>query len=403
MTRALDIVIYGATGFTGRQGARWLEQHAPAGVRLGIAGRDAQKLRELAQGLSRVDEVIVADSADAGAVKRMCERTRVVLSFAGPYARHGTTVVEGCVAARTHYVDISGETPWMRTMIDSHHARAAGDGTTIVPACGYDAVPADIGTLLAVEALRTRNEEATLRVDAFDAARGGLNGGTVASFFDMHDQGVAHLLADPFLLCPGDAPSADVRRENVRGLGVMREHDDGRWLGPALMGMINTQVVRRSAWLAAQAGRPYGLRFRYREHVRFRSRAKALTFAGELAAMNQLAKRRLVRRVARALLPRAGEGPSERTMDRGYFETEIVAVGERGGCARAVVSGAGDPGNRATIRFAAIAALHLLREERTPGGVLTPASALGAAYAAELRALGGFEVSCELIDPASSA
>jgi short subunit dehydrogenase-like uncharacterized protein len=187
-TRKFDLVLYGATGFVGRRAAAYLAQ--PRGrrkLRWAIAGRDAGKLAALRAELAldpaarALPEVIVADSGDAAAVEAMAAATRVLVTTAGPYALYGDAIVDACVQQRTHYADITGETAWVRRVIDRHHARAARDGTRIVPFCGFDSVPSDLGTLLLVRHIEATFGAPCVAVNAYFQMMGGFNGGTLAS------------------------------------------------------------------------------------------------------------------------------------------------------------------------------------------------------------------------------
>ena len=193
MNRPFDVILYGATGFVGRQTARYFAEHAP-GVRWAVAGRSANKLKALAARFAQANPgIVVADADDAEALDALAARARVVLSTAGPFARYGSELVAACVRHGTHYVDITGETPWIRRMIDLHHIAAVKNGARIVPACGFDSVPSDLGGWLVANALREQHGEACASVKACFSMRGGLNGGTAASMMSALDDGVAAL------------------------------------------------------------------------------------------------------------------------------------------------------------------------------------------------------------------
>ena len=155
----LDVVLYGATGFVGRQTVAYFAAHA-GGLRWALAGRNYDKLAAVRAnaGPGATDAgIVVADASDGQALAALAGDARVVLSTAGPFALHGSLLVAACVAQRTHYVDITGETPWVRELIDRHHEHAMADGTRIIPCCGFDSVPSDLGAWLAVTALRERH------------------------------------------------------------------------------------------------------------------------------------------------------------------------------------------------------------------------------------------------------
>ena len=275
MTRDLDLLLCGATGFTGRLAARRLARTAPSGLTLGIAGRDPQRLAALADELDGRADPIQLDLLDREAVGRAVARTRVVASTAGPFALLGDALVDACVQQRSHYVDITGETAWVRRLIDRHHARARTEGTRIVPFCGFDSVPAELGVLhLARHAHEELNDE-LVEVHSSYRMRGGLNGGTLATalHFAEHEDGRA--LHDPYLLAPEVRASDEERRRQRDPRRPMQLPPDGTWAAPFVMGAINRRVVMRSHALSGQHAPPdreghprslpgYGAHFRYR-------------------------------------------------------------------------------------------------------------------------------------------
>jgi len=398
--RPYDVVLYGATGFVGRQTVAHFAAHAD-GVRWALAGRSADKLEQVRQACgpgAAGAGIIVADAADQKALDALAGQTAVVLSTAGPFALHGSALVAACVAHRTHYVDITGETPWVRTLIDRHHAQAARDGTRIIPCCGFDSVPSDLGAWLVAEAVWRQHHEQCVSVKASHSMRGGLNGGTLASALNMIEAGQDRLLADPFLLNPpGTAPRHPA--EHADPVAPHRDADFDAWVGPFVMGPVNTRVVRRTAaLLKARGDAAYGATFGYQEYLHFgRGPLAAAAAAGVSAAMGvgQAALRlKSGRALARAVAAPPGQGPSERTMDGGSFRCELVGKTASGKLVRGRVAGQGDPGNRATTIFVCESALALaLQLQALPagergGGVLTPASGLGAVLAQRLIAAG---------------
>ncbi len=389
--RQHDVVLYGASGFVGRQTVAYFVQHAQ-GLRWALAGRSADKLAAVQrQTGATMADLVVADAQDAQALDALARNARVVLSTAGPFALYGSELVAACVRHGTHYVDITGETPWVRELIDRHHATAAQGGTRIIPCAGFDSVPSDLGAWLLVQALRQQGQ-VCVAAKASYSLRGGFNGGTLASALNMLDTGQAQALADPYLLNPAEGRPADPAID-ADPVAPHRDADFGAWVGPFFMGPVNTRVVRRSAALLG-----YGDAFHYQEYLRFGAGAAAAVAAAGLSfGMNasQLAlKLAPVRRIARAMAPGPGEGPSERSMDEGSFRCELVGHGDRGALARARISARGDPGNRATTVFVCEAALALAQDgAQLPGGpgwggVLTPASGLGDVLVQRLRRAG---------------
>jgi short subunit dehydrogenase-like uncharacterized protein len=397
--RSLDVVLYGATGFTGRQTVAYFARHAPPGqVRWAIAGRDRTRLEAVKASVPRITpsvEVLVADGQDLPALEAMVSRTRVVLSTAGPFAQHGGPLVDACVRSGTHYVDITGETPWVRDLIDRHHDRAAADGTRIIPGCGFDSTPSDLGAYLVARHLRQQGILCG-PVKAYFQMAGGLNGGTLASAIGLAQGGQAERLRDPFLLDPDSVHSPEEVALARDPAVPERDPDLGAWVGPFFMGPVNTRVVRRSAALFARWEAPYGPDFRYQEYLKYGGPLAPLKAAGVTAGM-ALFERLLAspaRNLLTPLLPRPGEGPSERSMDGGWFRCELLGAGSDGRRVRTVLRDTGDPGNRVTVKCLCESALALALDTGSlpggarRGGVLTPATGLGEVLVTRLRAAG---------------
>jgi short subunit dehydrogenase-like uncharacterized protein len=399
--RPFDVVLYGATGFVGRQTVAYFAQHA-GGLKWALAGRSREKLLAVrtacGPGAAQA-AILVADAADDSALGLLAGEARVVLSSAGPFALYGSALVAACVAHGTHYVDITGETPWVRGLIDRHHAAAAKSATRIIPCCGFDSVPSDLGAWRVAQALWRGHGEACVAIKACFSIRGGVNGGTLASLFNALDSGQAALMDDPFLLNP-EAPAGADPALHADPVGARRDADFDAWVGPFFMGPINTRVVRRSAALLDERGvdTPYAPGFHYQEYLRHGRGALAALAAASMsigmAAGQEVMRLATLRRAAKALGPAPGDGPSEAAMDGGSFRCELIGRGDQGTVVRGRVAGRGDPGNRATTIFVCEAALALaMNQAALPGGarrggVLTPASGLGDVLAARLVAAG---------------
>jgi short subunit dehydrogenase-like uncharacterized protein len=396
--RVYDVVLYGASGFTGKQTVRYFAEHAPLDrVRWAIAGRDQAKLETVKRDLGVANvEVLVADSRDQTAVDKMVAQAGIVLSTAGPFALYSDAVVDACVRLRTHYVDITGETPWVRDLIDRYHERAAADGTRIIPFCGFDSVPSDLGAYLVARYMQ-REWGVTCRViKAYFQMAGGLNGGTMATMFNIYDSGQAARARELFLLNPDATPaSAEVARNQDPTLPVY-DQDIAAWAGPFFMGPINTRVVRRSAALFAQWQEAYGGDFSYQEYMKFDGPLGLIMATGLTAgtAIFNVVVQTPLRSLIKPLLPPPGAGPSERTMNEGWFRCDLVGVAADNRKVRGVIRDQGDPGNRATVKFVCEGALSLaFNADQLPGGaqrggVLTPATGLGDVLAKRLRTAG---------------
>lgn len=397
--RRYDLVLYGATGFVGRLAAAYLALHDER-LRWAVAGRDRRKLEALQARFATAPnppEMVVADSIDHLAVDAMAAQTRALISTAGPYALYGDAVVDACVRQRTHYADITGETVWVRRLIDRHHAQAERDGTRIVPFCGFDSIPSDLGTWLLVRHMQRALGAPAAEVRAFFRLAGGFNGGTLASNFARHALGDAARSRDPFLLDPDPRHTFAEIEANLDPTGPYFDPHLDAWVAPFIMGPINTRVVRRSAALSAQWGDSYGDGFRYQEYTRFNgplSGAKSAAVSVAAALFDAGAGFAPTRRLLSRVLTPPGQGPSELMMDRGWFRTDLRGRSADGRGAHAVISFQGDPGNRATLRMLCESGLLLARHaDSLPGapargGVLTPATALGDTLVPRLRAAG---------------
>jgi short subunit dehydrogenase-like uncharacterized protein len=402
MTDTFEVIVHGATGFTGRQVAARMAAGAPPGLRWAIAGRSREKLEALAATTHPTD-IIVADSQDHAAIDALVRRARVVATTAGPYLRHGTPLVDACVEHGVHYVDITGETPWVKRLVDRHHATAAARGTRIIPFCGFDSVPSDLGTLAVVDYLRTHQGAPTLSVSASFTMGGGINGGTAATLLAMaEDKVLDQAIEDVLLLNPPDRQS-DAERARSGDLDrIYWDGDREAWLTPFIMAFINTRVVRRSNGLLMGWGEGYGPAFTYREAMETRSRARAVWMERGVATLAAAVRGRAGRWLTRRLVPAPGEGPSEEQMNTGFFRLRLIGEAENGERVLATMKAQGDPGNRVTTTILTEAALLLASEpERLPGGparggVLTPATGLGLPLLDRLRAR-GFELDFQVL------
>jgi short subunit dehydrogenase-like uncharacterized protein len=268
------IVVFGATGFVGRLVARYLAEHAPVGVAIGLAGRSPERLVRTAAELGVDWPLVVADTSDEASLAAMASSARVVATTVGPYWPAGLNLVDACIAAGTHYLDLTGEILFVHESI-SRHDRAGAAGTRIVHSCGFDSIPSDLGVLMLHEA-GGELSDTTLVVKAL---KGGFSGGTLASAKGQIDQvsrnGAARkTMFDPNALAPGREPVGE--RDLWR---VARDPRHG-WIGPFVMASYNTRVVRRSAVLL-----DYGPRFRYREISAYGNPVTALVATCGLGAL----------------------------------------------------------------------------------------------------------------------
>jgi short subunit dehydrogenase-like uncharacterized protein len=296
----------------------------------------------------------------------------------------------------THYVDITGETPWVHEMITRYHERAAAAGVRIIPCCGFDSVPSDLGTFLMARHVQQTFGAPCVEVRGYFQLSGGLNGGTVASLMNMLESDNASRPGGPFMLDPA-TQHGPRQTERSRALKTPRfDAEFATWVGPFFMAPINTRIVRRSAALYAEWQEPYGPDFVYQEALKYDppfARAKAWGGTGAIAGFYVAVRQPVTRRLVTPLLPKPGRGPSVQTMDRGWFTCDLLAMATDGRQSRGIVAYAGDPGNRATTVLVCESALALAVDADLPGGprrggVLTPATGLGHVLAERLRQAG---------------
>ncbi len=386
--KGLDIVVYGATGFTGKLCADYI--HATGRpIKWAIAGRNADKLKTVQAGLSPEVEIIIADCDDDSALQAMTARAKVVLSTTGPFHRYGSKLVGACVENAAHYVDITGENFWVKEMIEKHHEAAAAKGVRIIPSCGFDSIPSDLGTFFGIRKLGAPVK----RVESFHSFKGGASGGTLETIFSMGDLGLKDELTDPFLLNPPDSYSEEMHTESRDTFQIAKKPEINGWGGPFVMAGANTRVVRRSAALLSQRQEPYGPNFTYQEFAFNASRGQAIRSALGLGAMALVVMTPL-RKLVRPLLKQPGQGPTKAERDNGWFDCKFVVETESGEKLVFAMHGEGDPGYKVTSKLASECALCLVENaDDLPGGdgyggVLTSASGLGQALIARLSKVG---------------
>lgn len=392
-----DIIVYGATSFVGQIITRYMhEQFADGSIRWAIAGRSLSKLKRVSDtiGLSGV-ELIVADAADEAALRKMCARTRVVMSTVGPYALYGSLLVQVCATGGTHYCDLTGEPQWIRKMQSRHEADAKQSGARIVHCCGFDSIPSDLGVHFlqrhAVERFGQPCDRIAMRVVSM---KGGASGGTIASMINMVKEAVGDAdlrreLKDPYSLCPPDhafsVPQRDVK--------VAYDEASKGWIAPFIMEAINARVVHRSN---ALSGNGYGTGFRYEEAVVTGEGALGQTTAratswGLNALMVGLAVPPVRWLLETAVLPKPGQGPSEKVQLEGKFDIVFHGSTANGQTISCRVTGDRDPGYGSTAKMLSQAAACLARDvpDDVPGGFWTPATILGDRLIARLQAHAG--------------
>lgn len=402
--REFDLVLFGATGFVGTLTAQYLTEAAPAGARIALAGRSADKLAAVRAELGPVAAnwpLLVADSADQDALDALAARTRVVITTVGPYLRYGMALVRACAAAGTHYADLTGEPLFIRDCIDQFHDTAADTGAKIVNSCGYDSIPSDLSVYRLYRRALEDNAGELTETTLVARFKGGASGGTIDSGRAMMeaiaaDPSRGSVLSHPYSLSPDTAMDPDVGRQSDQALQRASTIDpslDG-WVATFVMAAHNTKIVRRTNGLLGWA---YGKNFRYREVMSAGSSPLApLVAAGisggvvaAVAAGAVLSRVPMGRRLLDRVLPQPGTGPDEKSRRSGWFTMKTFANTTSGAKYVCTFAGQGDPGYQATAVMLGESGLCLAFDELPElAGILTPGSAMADALTERLRRAG---------------
>jgi short subunit dehydrogenase-like uncharacterized protein len=355
-----DIIVYGATGYTGRLVAEHFARRygADGGISWALAGRSAARLAETrdAIGAPADTPLVLADAADPVSVLEMVRRTRAVITTVGPYQLYGSELVAACAAAGVDYLDLCGEPNWMRAMINAHEATAKASGARILFSCGFDSIPSELGVWFCQQTAIARLGRAVARVKGrVRGIKGGLSGGTAASGAATRaaidkDPAEMAIMMSAFGLTPGFEGPAQ-----PSGQTAEIDPDVGP-VAPFMMAVINTKNVHRSNLLM---GHPYGRGFVYDEMVIGGSGGPGFTDLGSLVDG-----------------PKPGEGPTSEDRDAGFYDLLFIGLGADGAEVRVAVKGDADPGYGSTSKMLAETAVTLVRAPDVAGGVWTPGAAL---------------------------
>ena len=398
-----DVIVWGATGFTGRLVAQYLlQQYGVDGeVKWAVAARSQQRLDALISELGEAADGMVsftADSDDLSSLKDLTTHCKVVLTTVGPYALYGSKLIQACIETDTDYCDLCGEVPWMRQMLDQHGAAAASSQARFVHCCGFDSIPSDLGVLYLQQQAQQHFGKPLQRIKMrVRAARGGISGGTYASMLNIgeqarQDSAIANILKNPYSICPPE------RRKGVRQpyvSGAEFDPDFKAWAAPFVMAAINTRIVHRSNALREDDYLPELI---YDEAVLtgrgLSGRMKALSVSLGMGAFLVGAAipptRALLKRF---VLPKPGEGPSKQQREQGFFKLQFYAETADEDVLKGMVSGDRDPGYGSTCKMISEAAVALskLPKQDLPGGFWTPATALGETLLQRLQANAGLQ------------
>ncbi len=403
--REFDIVVWGASGFTGQLVAEYLlgRYGVEGSFRWALGGRNELKLDAVRDRLGAAElPLVLGDGTDEDSMRSLAERTRVVCTTVGPYATYGSPLIAACARAGTHYCDLTGELHWIRRMLDAHQETARASGARIVPTCGFDSIPSDLGVYYVQGAAHERYGAPSRHVKCGVAGfSGAMSGGTVASMLHMMeaaeaDREIRRIMADPYAINPeGEREGPDGPDHSAPAYDA----DLGQWTAPFVMAGINTRVVRRSAALRADF---YGPGFRYQESMLTGTGAAgALKASGITLGMNAgMAAMALgpLRRAVTPRLPAPGEGPTRQQQEEGYWDLRFWAAPPAGSGARPIqarLRGDRDPGYGSTSKMLGESAVCLAQDHlQSPAGFLTPAAAMGQTLIERLQKNAGvsFEV-----------
>lgn len=367
--RQFDIIIYGASGFTGRLVAEYMHQQYGRRVNWAMAGRNQAKLAEVRaeMGISEETPLVVADAEDAASLTAMVSSTKVLLTTVGPYQLYGSDVVAACVAAGTDYVDLSGEPGWMHETIAAHDAAAKASGARIVHSCGFDSIPFDLGVYYLQQAAQDRFGAPCPQIRGrVRAMNGEFSGGTAASLGATmaalaKKPELLAVLANPFSLANGHQGP-----EQPADNAPYEDEATGMWVAPFIMAPINTKNVHRSN---ALLGHAYGTDFLYDEMMVTGAGDEGKAMAEFVATTNPLEGDDV---------PQPGEGPDKASREAGNYDVLFIGTSASGERIEAAVGGDLDPGYGSTSKMIAESAMCLLQDsDGVAGGVLTPAAAMG--------------------------
>lgn len=376
-----DIIVYGASGFTGRLVAEYMNQQYGRSVNWAMAGRSEEKLKAVRaeMGISDDTPLVVADADDAASLKAMVESTKVLITTVGPYQLYGSALVAACAQAGTDYVDLSGEPGWMHEMIGAHDAAAKASGARIVHSCGFDSIPFDLGVYFLQQAAQERFGQPCNQVRGrVRAMNGEFSGGTAASLGATmaalaKNPDLLAVLANPFSLANGfQGP------EQPADNAPYEDEASGMWVAPFIMAAINTKNVHRSN---ALMGHAYGEDFLYDEMMVCGAGDEGKAMAEFVATVNPLAGDDV---------PQPGEGPDKAAREAGNYDNWFIGTTADGQRIEAASGGDMDPGYGSTSKMLAESAMCLLQDcASLGGGIYTPAPAMGEKLIKRLEANAG--------------
>jgi len=376
--REFDIIIWGASGFTGRLVAEYLfQKYNSKDLKWAIAGRDKAKLASVRDSyLDTSIPILIADSFDEASLNKVTTRTKVICSTVGPYSKYGSLIVKSCIESGTDYCDLAGESQWIRKMIDFYHKKAESNKVKIVNSCGFDSIPSDMGVYFIYKDILKKDLQISMRVAG---AKGGYSGGTYASINNIISEASKNKEIRKDLINPyGLNPEGEKNGPDKRDLSsVIFDKKIKKWIAPFLMAGINTKIVRRSN---ALSNYKYGKNFRYDEAVMtgdgFMGRIRGILFSIPLIFL-AAKPGSIMKRIFNILSPNPGQGPNKKERESGYFNIRFYVFNESI-TSIYKVTGDRDPGYGSTSKMLAESAVCLAKDSLNNSyGLLTPSTAMG--------------------------
>lgn len=384
-----DIILVGATGFTGRRAVKYLTDHAPDTLKWAIAARNPQKLSRITGQFNiDSDRCFRVDTTNSDDVRKIVDQTRIIVTTVGPFSLYGEELIKQCAESGTHYLDITGEVGFIRKMIAKYEDSAIQTGSILIPFSGFDSVPADI---TAYSLSKEFTAPSKLSIKSYYSINGGFNGGTIATMLNKFETGEYKEMTDPALLLKGNKQKVH-KTDGARFFGY--DTLIKKWSAPFIMGTINTKVVYRSASFFNLKKDKYANSIGYSEHSALGPWYNPLPFlfiSIFLITLSLLGPFSWFRSLIRKIMPAPGEGPSEKSIQNGYFKLKAYAKDNGGYTKTLTMSYPGDPGNKSTIFFLCESALFLAENDRSfidEKGFLTTMTALGPEFIERLRKRG---------------
>ena len=391
MKREFDIIIWGASGFTGRLVAEYLfKKYKSNDLKWAIAGRDESKLISIREDfLDNSIPILIADSFDEKSLSNMAKRSSVICSTVGPYSKYGSLLVKSCVKSRTHYCDLAGEAQWIRKMIDLYHEEAINNEVKIVNSCGYDSIPSDLGIYFIHKNISKKNLKVSMRVSG---AKGGLSGGTYASMQNIMEEAtnnkeIRKSLSNPYGLNPSGEQNGPDKRDLTT---IVYDKKIRSWIAPFIMAGINTRIVRRSN---ALSNYNYGKDFEYDEAIMtgngFKGKLRGMLISIPLIFL-AAKPGSFFNKIFNFFTPKPGEGPNKKERENGYFSSKFFVFQENSNTSIFKVTGDRDPGYGSTSKMLAESAVCLAKDSLdSTFGLLTPSTAMGDKILDRLQANAG--------------